>query len=235
MLQLDAIQASDEAFSTYCPPCTAGPASVPATSTVCPTCGAASLPGGTLYALTQGKFGALKKVDPVAVEQEAAVDESKAPSAVSRLITALAYSQNARKYTYIALSMVFFTVVFAINMTHQKPVKMGKDGLPTGNLGMRPESAEALRNAVNPDYLKTPDQGDCPDGARTVRHAHGEYCELNGEKHGPEYTNTCDEDGVGNESEGVWRRGKKHGRFLEKNCEGVVVNDYTYQDGDLVR
>ena len=44
-----------------------------------------------------------------------------------------------------------------------------------------------------------------------------------------------DEEGRGSSIQGNWKHGKRHGRFVERNCEGEVVGDYSYQDGDLTR
>ncbi|MBI5495060.1 MAG: hypothetical protein HY904_08525 [Deltaproteobacteria bacterium] len=200
---------------------------------VCAVCGAMALPGGMLHTLTAGRFGHVKAADPAAAATSAA-DTPVVPEAttgpIARALTNLAYAGNARKMAYIALSLIFFVIVGSISATQRKPIKLGKDGLPVGNLGMREDSAKALRETMAMYGGFGGGPGTCPDDAKPVATDNGYECRLGKVLHGLSMENTCDEEGRGRIKEGNWRNGRKHGRFVEKNCEGEVVSEVAYED-----
>ena len=198
---------------------------------VCTVCGASCLPGGNLYALTSGRFGRLKPVEPPP-------EEPPPPPAASlglmfrSLLSTLAHAGNARKYTYIALSIAFFAVVVVINARHTKPIKLDKNGLPVGDLGMRPESAKAFRDTMNMFDTMGGGEGSCPNGARWEGGSRNWRCMKDNVAEGPSHTDSCNGPN-GRVVDGTWRAGKQEGRFVATDCNETVLLEEHYTAGKL--
>lgn len=214
---------------------------------VCAKCGAMWLAGGLLHQVTGGRFGRPRPApnpsagSPPSDAGSTVPDKEgfEEPSFLKRLVTYAAHlgsDAQRRRYLYVLFSLISLGVMLSISTYYSpKPMELGEDGLPKGNMGMRPESAKAFKDAFT--HLGPPGESTCPAKTQMADMEFGHRCEekvgSGTRPHGPFHEWTCYRQKPGSERVGQYLHGSKDGTWTEKDCHGELILESTWRADKL--